>query len=70
MSVSLANGNRQILSGRNAADESVLGTGPAFSLPYSLVTDFVNGVTYVADVNLQAVFAIDLATGQRIIVSR
>jgi len=67
--VDLASQNRTILS---SAD---IGSGPAFAHPYSLSLDEKNQVAYVVDMNLTsfalaAVFAVDLQSGDRVILSK
>ncbi len=61
ISVSLANGNRTVISDASTP-------GPRLATPQFIDADFARGLAYVADQAL-GVFAIDLATGHRVIVS-
>lgn len=70
ISVSLASRNRFLISGRNAADESVLGSGPILSFPSALDADFTNGVAFVVSGNHAAVMAMDIVSGDRVMIAR
>lgn len=74
VAVDLATGNRSIVSDDN--DETngnvVVGTGPGISFPSSIAvdnTDANNPRALISDVNLNAIIAIDLTTGNRSVLS-
>jgi len=56
--------NRTILSSAGT------GSGPAFEHPYRLSLDEKNQIAYVLDRDLAAVFAVDLQTGDRVVMSK
>jgi len=62
--IDLDSQNRTILSSAN------IGSGPAFEHPYRLSLDEKNQVAYVVDRDLAAVFAVDLQTGDRVVMSK
>jgi sugar lactone lactonase YvrE len=58
-------GDRTILSNEALA----AGSGPAFSTPVGMVIDSTNQRALVVDYDLQSLFAVDLASGDRIVIS-
>lgn len=69
MSVALATGDRTEISGAQLFDISVVGTGPSLMTPTGLDADFVNKVAYVAALNRHAIIAVDLVSGDRVLVT-
>jgi sugar lactone lactonase YvrE len=72
MSVDLATGNHVQISGGNYYDPNgpIRGTGPALFNPSAMDVDFAGQVAYVLSSSRQAVIAVDLVTGDRVIMSR
>lgn len=66
--VNLANGNRTVLSGTDSGD-MVHGAGPSFSFIEDILLDPANNRVLVVDSGLPAVMAVDLATGDRRVLS-
>ncbi len=48
---------------------AVVGTGPALSRPVAVVIDSANNRAFVADRNERAIFSVDLANGNRAVIS-
>ncbi len=69
MSVNLANGSRLRLSGASLNDNTVAGGGPSLEYPSAMDVDLPGNVAYVVSADRQAVIAVDLVTGDRVIVS-
>ncbi len=68
--VDLTSGNRIMASGRNPDDQSLRGTGPPlFGRPLRLATDLDSNIAYVT-VMQTAILAVDLDSGDRVIMSR
>ena len=68
--VDLTRGNRTMASGANPDDLSVRGSGPPlFGQPKSLETDLAANIAYVT-VMQTAILAVDLESGDRVILSR
>jgi hypothetical protein len=66
----LAGGARQLVSGVDPTSMSVRGTGPEQRAVSGVDVDTVNEVAYVTSVNSQSIMAIDLLSGDRIIIAR
>jgi hypothetical protein len=69
MSVNLANGSRLRLSGASFNDNTVAGGGPSLEYPSAMDVDLSGNVAYVVSADRQAVMAVDMVTGDRVIVS-
>ena len=74
IAVDLSNGNRTVLSDANDTTNQnlMVGNGPGFSFPTSIIFDSSNPANpraLVADGGLLAIVAVDLTTGDRSIVS-
>lgn len=67
-SIDLDSGERRIVSDNDDAGTAT-GSGPAFSNPYDLVLDLARGRALVTDMGHHALFAVDLATGDRSVFS-
>ena len=67
ISVDLSNGNRTILS--IAPPFVPRGTGPAFDVLRDIALNSTGTIAYVVDDSLEAIFRVDLVTGNRTIVS-
>ncbi|MGL6161659.1 hypothetical protein [Microbulbifer sp.] len=69
-SVDLTTGNREVLSGTDADNGSVLiGAGPTLEFPSAAALDVDNNRLLLMDERLDAVIGVDLATGDRVILS-
>jgi len=69
--VDLDTGDRTLLTGRNPDTGAIRGTGPAIaSGPLRLELDPARDLTYVAVMPATALMAVDMASGDRIIISR
>jgi len=69
--VDLDTGDRTLLTGRNPDTGAIRGTGPAIaSGPLRLELDPARDLAYVAVMPATALMAVDLASGDRIIISR
>ncbi len=62
-------GDREVLSGGVPGTDDVVGSGPAVEFPSSVVVDEANQRLIVADESTGALLAIDLASGDREVVS-
>ena len=69
IAIDLDSGNRTVLSGFNATNDQLLGAGPEFVSPESVDFDADNGRLLIADASLDSVFIVDLATGERSVVT-
>jgi len=68
--VNLDNGGRSMASGRNPDTQAVLGAGPAlFGRPMRMTADFPNDLAFVS-VMQTAFAAVDLVSGDRVILAR
>jgi hypothetical protein len=68
--VDLTTGNRTMVSGLNPDDQTVRGTGPPiFGRPVRLATDLGANIAYVT-VMQTIILAVDLESGDRVILSR
>ena len=65
-----ANGNRGLISGQAGTGSSTVGNGPSFDAPFAIQADFAHRVGYVADSTRVALFAVDLVSGDRVLISR
>ncbi len=70
LAVDLANGNRSLVSGRDAVTGATTGGGPSLYLPRTVDADFSKGIAYVASRGYLAVMAVDLITGERVMIAR
>jgi hypothetical protein len=70
--VKLSNGSRALLSGRDVSANPGpdLGGGPSLDFPEALQVDFTTQVAFVGDSTRACVTAIDLPTGDRVLLSR
>jgi hypothetical protein len=68
--VRLDNGNRATLSGRDAQTDTVVGLGPELDRPNGVAFDARRNVTYVSNPLRGALFAVDMVTGDRVIIAR
>ncbi|HVY23939.1 MAG TPA: hypothetical protein VG962_11375 [Steroidobacteraceae bacterium] len=66
----LAGGGRRLISGQVATGQKFLGGGPALNFSSGLAVDAINNVAYVSDGEPGTIYAIDLMTGERVIISR
>jgi hypothetical protein len=67
-SVDLQSGSKQILSGADAGG-TVRGSGPLLGDIQALDVDVDNGVAFVTDFRSNAVIAVDIVTGERVLIS-
>jgi hypothetical protein len=68
--VDLTSGNRTMASGRNPDSQALTGAGPPiFGHPTRLAADFESNIAYVT-VMQTAILAVDLDSGDRVIMSR
>jgi sugar lactone lactonase YvrE len=68
--VDLTTGNRTMASGLNPGDQTVRGSGPPlFGRPVRLATDLAANVAYVTSMQT-IILAVDLDSGDRVIISR
>jgi hypothetical protein len=67
--VDLSTGNGVLISGLNFADDELVGEGPPFEAPMALTVDFERSVAYVSDLSLGGIVAVDLLSGDRVLVS-
>jgi len=70
LAVDLANGNRSLVSGRDAVTGATTGGGPSLYFPRTVDADFSKGIAYVASRGYLAVMAVDLITGERVMIAR
>jgi len=68
--VRLDNGNRGILSGRDAQTDTLVGLGPELDRPNGVLFDARRNVTYISNPLRGALFAVDMTTGDRVIIAR
>jgi hypothetical protein len=68
--VRLDNGDRSIVSGSDYQQTSIVGGGPEVDAASGLQADFERKVAYVADSTRGAILAVDLVSGDRVILSR
>ncbi len=66
----LAGGTRELVSGTNPATFAVRGSGPSQFLVSGIDVDVASDVAYVGSANNQSIMAIDLVSGDRVIVAR
>jgi glucodextranase-like protein len=70
LAVDLANGNRSLVSGRDTVTGATTGGGPSLYFPRTVDADFSKGIAYVASRGYLAVMAVDLITGERVVIAR
>ena len=66
LEVDLDTGNRTITSGFDADSETLIGSGPTLSNPKSIEFNPLSGQLLIADNSLNALFLVDVDTGDRI----
>jgi hypothetical protein len=66
--VDLATGSRTVISGHDIG-EGPKGTGPLIGNAQGLDVDTSSGIAFMSDFASGAVLAVDLLTGQRVIVA-
>jgi hypothetical protein len=69
-SLSLTTGEQRILSGRDPVANTVTGRGPTPYGAMALDVDAADGVAYVGNAWIGALFAIDLESGDRLLIAR
>jgi hypothetical protein len=69
-SISLTSGQQQIISGDDPVAGTVIGRGPAPYGAMALDVDAAGGVAYVGNAWIGAIFAIDLVSGDRVMIAR
>jgi hypothetical protein len=62
--------SRAFLSGTNPSNNLTRGTGPAVDFGTGLVVDTTRSVAFVGESNMGAIMAIDLVSGDRVIIAR
>ena len=67
VSVDLTSGDRTLITGTNPLDDSPTGFGPDLNLPFGLEFDAEANLLFVT--NFDAIMAVDLVTGNRILIS-
>jgi DNA-binding beta-propeller fold protein YncE len=65
VAINLSNGEQTVLSGLNSTDSSIVGGGPNFKTPVDVDIDTSRNQALVSDAGLDALFIVDLATGNR-----
>jgi DNA-binding beta-propeller fold protein YncE len=70
VSVTLQGAEVTLLSGEGKYDAPDKGRGPPLSLPFSFTANLDDQVAFVASAELGAILAVDLATGERVVISR
>ena len=69
LAIDLNSGNRTVLSGLNRTNNQLVGAGPEFFSPQSLDFDSDNGRVLIADSSFETVFTVNLATGERTVIT-
>jgi hypothetical protein len=69
-SLSLTTGEQRILSGRDPVANTMIGRGPTPYGAMALDVDAADGVAYVGNAWIGALFAIDLESGDRLMIAR
>lgn len=66
----LAGGARELISGTDATTLAVRGTGPQAHYPSGIVVDSARDIAFVGSSNSASMLAIDLVSGDRILIAR